>query len=68
MFPKWYFNNRYYHKFELFNKMPGQHFQYLLKCLMLGLPWWCVVKKPPANAGDTGSSPGPRSSHMLRSN
>ena len=25
-----------------------------------GLPWWCgaVVKNLPANAGDTGSSPG----------
>ena len=27
-----------------------------------------VVKNPPANAGDTGSSPGPGRSHMLRSN
>ena len=27
-----------------------------------------VVKNPPTNAGDTGSSPGPRRSHMLRSN
>ena len=24
-----------------------------------------VVKNPPANAGDTGSSPGPGRSHML---
>ena len=36
-------------------------------------PWqgFCggaVVKNPPANAGDTGSSPGPGRSHMPRSN
>ena len=27
-----------------------------------------VVKNPPANAGDTGSIPGPGRSHMPRSN
>ena len=27
-----------------------------------------MVKNPPANAGDTGSSPGPERSYMLRSN
>ena len=27
-----------------------------------------MVKKSPANAGDTGSSPGPGGSHMPRSN
>ena len=27
-----------------------------------------MVKNPPANAGDTGSSPGPGRSHMSRSN
>ena len=27
-----------------------------------------MVKNPPANAGDVGSSPGPGRSHMLRSN
>ena len=27
-----------------------------------------VVKNPPANAGDMGSSPGPGRSHMLWSN
>ena len=27
-----------------------------------------MVKNLPANAGDTGSSPGPGGSHMLRSN
>ena len=33
-----------------------------------GLPGGAVVKNPTANAGDTGSSPGPGRSHMLRSN
>ena len=32
--------------------------------LMRGFPGGAVVKNPPANAGDTGSSPGPRRSHM----
>ena len=33
-----------------------------------GFPGGTVVKNPPANAGDMGSSPGPRRSHMLWSN
>ena len=32
------------------------------------LPGGAVVKNPPANAGDTGSSPGPGRPHMPRSN
>ena len=32
------------------------------------LPGGTVVKNPPANARDMGSSPGPGRSHMLRSN
>ena len=31
-------------------------------------PGGALVKNPPANAGDMGSSPGPRRSHMPRSN
>ena len=31
-------------------------------------PGGAVVKNPPANAGDTGSIPGPGRSHMPRSN
>ena len=31
-------------------------------------PGGAVVKDPPANAGDTGSSPGPGRSHMPQSN
>ena len=33
-----------------------------------GFPGGTVVKKPPVNAGDMGSSPGPGRSHMPRSN
>ena len=33
-----------------------------------GFPGGTVVKNPPANGGDTGSSPGPGRSHMLWSN
>ena len=33
-----------------------------------GFPGGAVVKNPPANAGDMGSSPGLGRSHMLRSN
>ena len=33
-----------------------------------GFPGGAVVKNPPANAGDTVSSPGLGRSHMLRSN
>ena len=33
-----------------------------------GFPGGAVVKNPPANAGETGSCPGPGRSHMPRSN
>ena len=33
-----------------------------------GFPGGTVVKNPPVNAGDTGSSPGSGRSHMPRSN
>ena len=39
-----------------------------LKSLRLGFPGGTVVKNPPANAGDMGSTPGPGRSHMPRSN
>ena len=35
---------------------------------MRDFPGGAVVKNPPANAGDTGSSPGPGRPHMPRSN
>ena len=36
--------------------------------IFLGFPGGAVVGDPPANAGDTGSSPGPGKSHMPQSN
>ena len=38
------------------------------KAVFVGFPGGTVVKNPPANAGDTGLSPGPGRSHMPRSN
>ena len=38
------------------------------KIQLWDFPGGVVVKNPPANAGDTGSSPGPGRSHMPRSN
>ena len=38
------------------------------KCKVQGFPGGSVVENLPANAGDTGSSPGLGRSHMLRSN
>ena len=40
----------------------------LKKNMALDLPGGAVVKNPPANAGDTGSSPGLVGSHMPWSN
>ena len=39
-----------------------------LKTFSGGLPCGAVVKNPPGNAGNTGSSPGPGRSHMPWSN
>ena len=41
---------------------------YLKKYISEGFPGGAVVESLPANAGDTGSSPGLGRSHMLRSN
>ena len=35
-----------------------------IKTYQQGFPGGAVVKNPPANAGDTGSSPGPGRSHI----
>ena len=40
----------------------------LFKMRIQDFPGGTVVKNPPANAGDTGSSPGPGRSHMPHSN
>ena len=39
-----------------------------IKISQKGFPGGAVVKNPPANAGDMGSSPGPGRSHMPQSN
>ena len=39
-----------------------------LRIRLPGFPGSAVVNNPPANAGDTGSSPGPGRSHMPGSN
>ena len=49
------------HRLEFYIKV-------LYKYRVGGFPGGTVVKNPPANAGDTGSIPGPERSHMPRSN
>ena len=44
------------------------YFKILIKKKLQGFPGGAVVENPPANAGDTGSSPGLGRSHMPRSN
>ena len=45
---------------------------YVIQCILesyvRSFPGGTVVKNPPANTGDPGSSPGPGRSHMPRSN
>ena len=41
---------------------------FFFKLFFQDFPGGAVVKNPPANAGDTGSSPGPGRSHMPLSN
>ena len=49
--------------FNFFSKQ-----NHINKLATLGFPGGAVVKNPPANAGNMGSSPGPGRSHMLHSN
>ena len=42
--------------------------KFAIKDYLKGFPGGAVVGSPPADAGDTGSIPGPGRSHMLRSN
>ena len=44
----------------------GQHF--ITINVLWDFPGGAEVKNPPANEGDTGSSPGPGRSHMPRTN
>ena len=46
----------------------GVHVSFQIKNNIGGFPGGTVVKNLPANAGDTGSSPGLGRSHMPRSN
>ena len=49
----------------------GREYQFSALLILIieeGFPGGKVVKNPPANAGDTGSSPGLGRSHMPRSN
>ena len=41
---------------------------WIKRSLFSGFPGGAVVENPPANAGNTGSSPGLERSHMPRSN
>ena len=55
--------------FITFNKQAEVHFYKIyLKSTASGFPGGAVVGSLPANAGDTGSSPGLGRSHMPRSN
>ena len=42
--------------------------KFVFKKVLEDFPGGAVVRNPPANAGDTGSSPGPGKSHMPWSN
>ena len=44
-----------------------ENYKKFIKKLQKGFPGGAVVRNPPANAGDTGSSPSPGRSHMPRS-
>ena len=48
-------------------KKLGESKEMLLKMIM-DFPGGSVVNNPPASAGDKGSVPGPRRSHMPRNN
>ena len=43
-------------------------YKHQLKLESMGFPGVAVVKNPPANAGDMGSSLGPGRAHMPQSN
>ena len=49
-------------------KQTGNFSERIIKIKLSDFPGGAVVKNPPANAGDTGSSLGLGRFHMLRSN
>ena len=66
-----YYVNRHTHRilaFDVENHPLWQKNTFLSNLKKLeGFPGGAVVKNPPANSGDAGSSPGLGRSHMLRS-
>ena len=63
--------NRGMHKVEVVHVRSGKLLQYKIKIKLKnptkGFPGGAVVENLPANAGDTGSSPGLGRSHMPQS-
>ena len=53
---------------DIMDKMYIKKFNFILYKNVQGFPGGTVVENLPANAGDTGSSPGLGRSHMPRSN
>ena len=51
-----------------FKSAGRQNSDFTFKTETRDFPGGAVVKNPPANAGDMGSSPGPGGSHMPQSN
>ena len=56
------------HLYVSINIERGRKNEIHFKELPRDFPGGAVVRNPPANAGDTGSSPGPGRSHIPRSN
>ena len=54
-------------KFHLMSEPVANVWEHI-KITHMDFPGGAVVKNPPANAGDTGLSPGPGRSHMPQSN
>ena len=52
---------------EEIGSLPEKEFRVMTVRMIQGFPGGAVVENLPANAGDTGSSPGLGGSHMLRS-
>ena len=65
-----FFNSKHKYTKEPLKHLQGKEARRQIsqfKIVLVGFPGGAMVKNPPANAGDTGSSPGPGGSHILRS-